>query len=73
MNINEKKKQTKKRNEILLVRILLLLKSNLLLFFSEGYVQNLLDDLEYFNNLLKKCKYKENETIMMKNSLLKII
>ena len=38
--------------------------------FSEGYMQDLLDDLEYFNNLLKKCEYQENETMMVKNNLL---
>ena len=44
-------------------------KGNLLLSFSEEYMQDLLDDLEHFNNFLKEYEYKGNEITMMKNFL----
>ena len=47
--------------QILLVRIS---KSNLLPSFSERYIQDLSDDLEY-TNILKKHEYKKNRTILM--------
>ena len=36
-------------------------------------MQDLLDDLEYFNNLLKESEYKENEVIMIKKIFLHTI
>lgn len=54
-------------------RNIILLISNVLTSFSEGYIQGFLNDLEYSNNFLEASEYKENETVKIKNSLLKII
>ena len=54
-------------------RNIILLISNVLTSFSEGYIQGFSNDLEYSNNFLEASEYKENETVKIKNSLLKII
>ena len=69
-NENEKD-EIEVRNSI--SRNIILLINNVLTSFSEGYIQGLLNDLEYSNNLLEASEYKENETVKIKNSLLKII
>lgn len=66
-----KNEEIEVRNSI--SRNIILLISNVLTSFSEGYIQGLLNDLEYLNNLLEASEYKENETMKSKNSLLKII
>ena len=66
-----KNEEIEVRNSI--SRNIILLISNVLTSFSEGYIQDLLNDLEYLNNLLEASEYKENETMKSKNSLLKII
>ena len=69
---NENKKQELKVISIISQNITLA-KNNLLPSFSEGYMQDLLNDLEYLNNLLKEYKYKKNESKKMENTILKNI